>query len=220
MSVSTMALLSLQGVTGSRIIPAGRGNNSFPGNALMDMPHRDRFQQLTRPWQARLLGVALRYARERETAEDWVQETLLRAWRDFDSLTDTTAVYAWLLRILDRVMADDIRRQRRRQHLAPVITVDDELLQAHPAAAPGPFENLLQSREHARLEAAVMALPEPFSRVVMLRDLEGLPYREIARILGIPPGTVMSRLSRGRRLLAASLLRDAPAATTRRAADE
>jgi len=182
----------------------------------MDMANPQHFQQLTRPWQQRLLGVALRFAHDRETAQDWVQETLLRAWRDFADLSDPQAVYAWLLRILDRVMAEDLRRQKRRHRLAPVVNVDVELLEAHPSASPGPFEDLLQQQEHACLEAAVMALPAPFAQVVMLRDLEGLSYAEIARILEIPRGTVMSRLSRGRRLLTASLLRKTPSSADTR----
>ena len=172
------------------------------------MDQRHRFQQLTRPWRDRLYGVALRYTEHRETAEDWVQETLLRAWRSFDQLTDSVAVYAWLLKIQDHVIADDVRRQQRRHQLAPVVTTDDALLQQHHSSAPGPFEETLQQQSRQQLEAAVMALPDDFSRVVMLRDMEGLSYQEIAQALEIPKGTVMSRLSRGRRLLAASLLRD------------
>lgn len=155
----------------------------------------------------------MRYTDRRETAEDWVQETLLRAWRDFAQLADPQATYGWLLKIQDHVVADDIRRQQRRHRLAPLVATDDAMLQEHPSAAPGPFEETLRQQDRQRLETAVMSLPDDFSRVVMLRDMEGLSYREIAQLLEIPKGTVMSRLSRGRRLLAAALLHEPEVAT-------
>jgi len=173
------------------------------------MNRKERFLELTRPWRDRLYGMALRHARHRETAEDWVQETLLRAWRDFSNLSDAQAVYSWLLKILDHVMADDLRRTQRRQQLAPVVTTEDSRLLEHPSAAPGPFEELLRQQTGEQLEQAILALPENFSRVVMLRDLEGLSYAQIAQLLEIPQGTVMSRLSRGRRILASRLLQEA-----------
>lgn len=179
------------------------------------MDQRRRFQELTRPLRDRLHSMALRYSDQPETAEEWVQETLLRAWRDFGRLADPQAVYAWLLKILDHVIADDTRRQQRRHQLAPVINADDSMLQQHPSATPGPFEETLQQQNRKRIERALMSLPEDFSRAVVLRDMEGLTYQEIAELLSVPKGTVMSRLSRGRRLLAAALLRDQEAATSR-----
>lgn len=173
------------------------------------MNQQTLFQQLTHPWRDRLYGVALRYTRDQQTAEDWVQETLLRAWRNFSQLSEHQATYAWLLKILDHVVADDSRRHKRRQQLAPVLTTDDKMLQTHHSSAPGPFEQTLNCQIHNQLAAAVMSLPDVFSTVIMLRDMEGLSYQEIAGILDIPRGTVMSRLSRGRRLLAKVMLRNA-----------
>lgn len=135
------------------------------------MNRQQRFQQLTRPWRDRLYGMALRHAPNLETAEDWVQETLLRAWRDFTRLSDEVAVYAWLLKILDHVVADDRRRDNRRHQLAPVITTEDEILHRHRCAAPGPFEQTLQQQSHEQLLAAVKALPDDFSAVILLRCL-------------------------------------------------
>ncbi len=172
------------------------------------MNQQTLFQQLTHPWRDRLYGVALRYTRDQQTAEDWVQETLLRAWRNFSQLSEHQATYAWLLKILDHVVADDSRRHKRRQQLAPVLTTDDRMLQTHRCSAPGPFEQTLSCQIHDQLAAAVMSLPNVFSTVIMLRDMEGLSYQEIAGILDIPRGTVMSRLSRGRRLLAKEILRN------------
>lgn len=96
-----------------------------------------RFAQLTHLWRDRLYGMALRQTNARQMAEDWVQETLLRAWRDFGQLTEEVAVYAWLLKILDHVIIDDRRKEKRRHQLAPVIAVDDKDLLSHPCSALG-----------------------------------------------------------------------------------
>lgn len=165
------------------------------------------FAQLTRPWRDRLYGVALRQTNVRQLAEDWVQETLLRAWKDFSQLSEGIAVYAWLLKILDHVIADDRRKEKRRHQLAPVIAVDDQDLVSHPCSAPGPFENMLHQQESEHLVSSIENLPEEFRQVVMLRDIEGLSYNEVAYILDIAKGTVMSRLSRGRRILASALIK-------------
>nr|WP_067298059.1 sigma-70 family RNA polymerase sigma factor [Marinobacterium profundum] len=173
---------------------------------------KQQFQSLTRPWRDRLFSVARRQTRSQEIAEDWTQETLLRAWRDFGQLTDTMAVYAWLLRILNHVVADDSRREARRHRLAPMLMIaDDDFLQDHPCAAPGPFEQIMQSRSDEQVIAAIQALPDNFRQVVMLRDIEGLSYQEVGQALSLPGGTVMSRLSRGRRLLAGLLIKTAAA---------
>ena len=168
------------------------------------------FQQLTRPWRDRIYSVALRQSNTIATAEDWTQETFLRAWRDFAQLTDKTTIYAWLLKILDHVIADDIRRNSRRNKIAPIITTDDLFFKDQPCSSPGPFEKTLQQQTNEQLTLAINTLPNEFSRTILLRDIEGLSYREIANILDVPHGTVMSRLSRGRRLLAAALIKNQP----------
>lgn len=163
--------------------------------------------------------MALRRSGDRQTAEDWVQESLLRAWRDFGRLSDSQAVYAWLLKILDHVVADHQRREARRNRLAPVITTGDEQLQAHHCSRPGPFENLLRLQDREQLLAAIQTLSPEYEAVILLRDFEGLSYKEIAGILEIPRGTVMSRLSRGRRQLASLLLKRAGHAQLERTQD-
>lgn len=168
---------------------------------------RQHFQQLTNPWRDRLLSVALRRSDIPTTAEDWVQETLLRAWSDSDNLNNEVAVYAWLLKILNHVIVDDVRRQARRHKLAPVVMTDDTVLQEYPSAAPGPFEQTLQQQTDEQVSAAIKSLPEEFCSVILLRDIEGLSYKEVADILEIPQGTVMSRLSRGRRLLSTVIIK-------------
>ena len=182
---------------------------------MTSVKRQQHFQQLTRPWRDRLYGVALRQTRNKATAEDWTQETLLRAWHDFDQLTEKVTFYAWLLKILDHVIADDIRRNSRRNKLAPVVTTDDVFFQKQPSTSLGPFEKTLQQQTDEQLTAAINSLPDEFSRTILLRDIEGLSYQEVAEILDIPQGTVMSRLSRGRRLLATAIIKNQTIKNTR-----
>lgn len=165
------------------------------------------FDQLTRPWRDRLFNTALQKTNTSARAEDWVQETLLRAWRDFKHLSDQIAVYAWLLKILDHVIADDTRREVRRSQLAPVVSTEDVNILEHSSYKPGPFEQILQQQEDEQLINAIKTLPDNYRSIILLRDVEGLSYREISTILNIAQGTVMSRLSRGRRLLSTVLIK-------------
>ena len=169
---------------------------------------KEQFQQLTRPWRNRLYGVALRRTNSHEMAEDWVQETLLRAWKDFACLAEIITIYAWLLKILDHVIADDTRREIRRSLLAPIMIADGTFLQQQASAELGPFEQLLEQQTTTQVNKAIASLPDEFHLAILLRDIEGLSYREVADILNIPQGTVMSRLSRGRRLLATILIKE------------
>lgn len=166
------------------------------------------FIQLTEPWWHRLYNIALSYSQNRDIAEDWCQETLLRAWKDFMSLQEHVAIYAWLLKILDRVIADDKRRSIRRNQIAPVILVDDVQLLAHPCSAAEPFKQLVNQQNHRQITHAINQLPDEFRQVILLRDIDGLSYIDIATILELAKGTVMSRLSRGRRLLSRTIMNE------------
>lgn len=135
-------------------------------------------------------------------AEDAVQEAALRAMRYFDSLQGEDA-RPWFLGIVRRTCFDALARARQ----WPQPTGDDEDGQGSDTAdsAAGP-EALLYGREiGARVDAAIRALAPPLREVVVLRELEGLDYAAIARIAGVPVGTVMSRLSRARERLRQAL---------------
>ncbi len=161
-----------------------------------------RFYALLAPHLDRLLMTASRRTGPWADAEDLVQECCLRAWLGFDGLRESAAGYVWLLSILDGVIADHYRKAARRQVLAPLVDLDEAALLAVASQDQSPCEQAIADAEAGALQAALRSLPEVFAQPLMLHDFEGLRYREIAELLTLPIGTVMSRLARGRRMLA------------------
>jgi len=146
----------------------------------------------------RLYGTAFRLTRDRGRAEDLVQETYLKALRSRKQFTAGTNLKAWLFTILHNTYRNTARGDRR-----DPVDVDSGVVEAAGSisAGPNPEEALLEATLDHDLRAALDALPAPFREAVWLRDVEELSYREMAGILDVPVGTVMSRISRGRRLL-------------------
>ncbi len=142
-------------------------------------------------FSGQLFRVALRVCRDREKAEDLVQETYLQAWRSFHRFELGTNLRAWLYRILFNVYYSGLRRQRL--ELAPIEEAIAETIAYDP-----PTPQHLTDEE---VLAALERLPRDFQIPVALADVEEMSYREIADALQIPLGTVMSRLHRGRKLL-------------------
>lgn len=153
-----------------------------------------------------LYQTALRLTGNRAEADDVVQETYLRAYRSFARFNPGTNCRAWLFTILRNAFLNRLRGQRRE-----VLEADmDQLETAQERTAagePSPEETFFQTVLHGDVDRALKALPLVFREAVILVDLEGLSYREAAEVLGCPIGTVMSRLSRGRRLLRVALAR-------------
>jgi RNA polymerase sigma-70 factor (ECF subfamily) len=148
-----------------------------------------------------LFATALRLTRNRPDAEDLVQDTYVKAFRFADRFTRGTNLKAWLYTILHNTW-----RNRRREASRDTVEVDsDRVEQAAamdgPAALDTPERILLRATLDADLQAALDELPDAFREAVWLRDVEEFSYAEIAEMLGVPMGTVMSRISRGRRLL-------------------
>lgn len=149
-----------------------------------------------------LYNLGLRLTHNRAEAEDLVQETYLRAFKNFHRFNPGTNCRAWLFTILRNVFLNRIRRNR-----TEMLEGDEEFpgadLDSLPSATFGgtPEDEFFQTIVHGDVERALRALPSPFLETVLLADLEGLSYREVAEVLGCPIGTVMSRLSRGRALL-------------------
>jgi len=160
----------------------------------------ERFETDALPHLRALYGTAYRMTRNAHDAEDLVQETFLRAYRGFDRFEPGTNIRAWLFTILHRVRTDAFRRAGRSPQTVEMI--------GEGPAVPAPQEALASGAED--IERALAALPEVFRVAVLLRDVEDLSYDEIAGVLDIPIGTVMSRIHRGRVLLRAALSKRTP----------
>lgn len=161
------------------------------------------FEALTLPHLPRLLRIAACYGESE--AEDCVQETYLRAWVAFDQLRDPAAVFSWLVRILRGVAFERRRSQSRRQKLVYITELEAAHEERVASDEPRPLDLLLARAESRRLREALGTIPERFAEAVELHDLDGLTYHEIAKVTSLAIGTVMSRISRGRRLLAEAL---------------
>jgi len=155
-----------------------------------------------------LYGAALRLTRNADKAQDLVQDTYLKAIRSRGRFERGTNLKAWLYTILHNTW-----RNRQRDGARSRIDFDSEVVEeaadgggrGPSAQVDSPETILLRATLDADLQAALDALPESFREVVWLRDVDELSYQEIAAVMGVPIGTVMSRLSRGRKQLAASL---------------
>jgi RNA polymerase sigma-70 factor (ECF subfamily) len=166
---------------------------------------RARFDALVLPHLDRLLAFARRRTDSLADAEDAVQEACIRAWIGFGDLRDDLKVRSWLYRILRTALSDAREKSGRRRNLVSITRLEqahDELL--------GGDENAVFGEVAARLSSEVvhMALaeiPEDFATAVELHDIDGFKYVEIADIVGVPIGTVMSRIARGRKLLAGAI---------------
>jgi RNA polymerase sigma-70 factor (ECF subfamily) len=140
--------------------------------------------------------MAYRLTGNAHDAEDLVQETMLRAHRAFDRYRPGTNARAWLFTILHRLRTDDLRRKGRRPETV-------ELADDGPPVPAAHEQSLTSGRED--IVRALEGLPEAFRSAVVLRDIEEFTYAEIAKILGVPVGTVMSRIHRGRAQLRQAL---------------
>jgi RNA polymerase sigma-70 factor (ECF subfamily) len=150
-----------------------------------------------------LYGTALRLTRDRDRAQDLVQDTYLKAFRARAGFATGTNLKAWLFTILHNTW-----RNRRRDEARARVEFDSDAVALAAEAPTGtaavtesPEALLLRANVGAELRAALDQLPEAFREAVWLRDVEELSYQEIADVMDIPVGTVMSRISRGRRQL-------------------
>jgi len=159
-----------------------------------------RFERDVIPYMRQLYPAAVRITGNPSDAEDLVQETIAKAYRSFHQFTPGTNLRAWLYRIMANTGNSAFRKQRREPPLSLYGDVQEVPAQAGPQAEP------VKSAEAEALERlpdsdvlqALRELPEGFRAVVYLADIEGYAYKEIAEMLDVPLGTVMSRLHRGR----------------------
>jgi RNA polymerase sigma-70 factor (ECF subfamily) len=146
-----------------------------------------------------LYSTARRLTRNPDAAEDLVHDTYVKAFRHRRRFRDGTNLRAWLTAILHNTFLNDVRRRKG----SPVTLAegDEDLADRRPAPGPTPEDALIARAEAEAVDAALAEVPEPFREAVWLRDAQEMTYAEIAEVLQVPLGTVMSRISRGRRLL-------------------
>ena len=172
------------------------------------MPEQDlknRFTEEAMPLLDQLYGGALRMTRNPQDAEDLVQETYLKAYKGFDRFTPGTNLKAGLYRIMTNTYINTYRKKQRR----PLVTSADEVTDNQLYTSSSHDSTGLESAEvealkqmpNSRISEALNSLNEDYRMVVYYADVEGLAYKEIAEVMDIPLGTVMSRLHRGRKQL-------------------
>lgn len=157
-----------------------------------------------------LYGAAYRLTRNARDAEDLVQDSLLRAYKFWDSFQQDSNCKAWLLRIVTNTFINEYQRKKRSREVLDAATAEQDatdgvLVQTSARDKQSPDQAMLQASVSDDVQRALEQLPDDFRTAVVLCDMQGLSYKEIADIMETPVGTVMSRLFRGRKLLAAAL---------------
>ena len=181
--------------------------SSVPAQTDQDL--LERFERDVLPMLPSLYGAALRMTRNPADAEDLLQDTTLRAYRGFASFREGTNLKAWLYRILTNSFINTYRKkQREPKTVDGPEDLDEWFLYDRLGAenvARSAEEDVLQNIPDADVKDALESIPENFRMAVLLADVEGFAYKEIAEITGVPIGTVMSRLHRGRKALEKAL---------------
>jgi RNA polymerase sigma-70 factor (ECF subfamily) len=153
------------------------------------------FEELAMPYFAQLYNFACWLTGDRAAAEDLVQETMMKALRGFSSYRQGTNFRAWMYRILRNTFLTS------QSGLKTVVSLDSDDAPPEPSTEETPESVLLARYEQHAIQSALESLPVQFREVILLCDMEEMTYQEISQALGIPIGTVMSRLSRARRAM-------------------
>ena len=167
-----------------------------------------RFEKDALIFASALYGAALRYTKNPQDAQDLVQDTYAKAFTSFHQFEPGTNLKAWLYRILTTTFINNYRKDQRRPLLSGSELEDWQIADAasHTSDLGKSAEDeVLENIADRDVKEALAAMPEDFRMAVYLSDVEGFSYKEIAEIMGVPTGTVMSRLHRGRKLLRESL---------------
>jgi len=160
------------------------------------------FEPLVEKYRDRVWRLAFNVLRDAEEARDVAQEAFIRAWQALPSFRGQSAFYTWLFRIVMNVATDRARQRAARGRAFGTERIPEEDWdRVMVDQSPGPAEAARRAEERERIGRALAALPEHHRTIIMLSDLQGLSYREIAEVLDVPMGTVMSRLHNARKRL-------------------
>jgi RNA polymerase sigma-70 factor (ECF subfamily) len=159
---------------------------------------KDAFERQAEKVFPSVFGTALRLTRSREEAEDLAQEAIVRAYEAWDRF-DGSNFKAWILRIVTNLYINRYRQKQRTPQLGSL--EDENALEPTAVESEEPDRLLFDELVGAEVEEALGKVPEDFRLAVILSDIEGLSYQEIADVTGVPIGTVRSRLARGRAIL-------------------
>lgn len=186
-------------------------------NAASQDARRKEFQEKALPLLNEVYGVALRMTRNPQAAEDLVSEAYARAWKSLDQFQPGTNIRAWLYRILTNAYINGYRKTRREPEKVSLDAYDrvedfhffNRVAAEAGGRSPDPFESVVGRFTDRDFQKALDGLPDEYRAAVILYDLQGLSYQEVADALEVPLGTVRSRLARGRKILQEALWRHA-----------
>jgi RNA polymerase sigma-70 factor (ECF subfamily) len=168
------------------------------------------FETAAMPYVDSLYNTAYRMTRNSEDAEDLVQETYLKAYKYYDKFEEGTNFKAWLFKIMKNTFFNNYRKKKLTPHKIDFSEIEESYERVIQKNAPDlirdPESEIFQDMMDADVKRALDSLPHDYKMVVLLADIEGFSYKEIAEILDCPVGTVMSRLYRGRKMLERTLL--------------
>lgn len=164
---------------------------------------QDAFGQLVLAHQNKVYTLCVHMVTDREEAADLAQEAFLKAWRNLASFHEKSSFATWMHRLTTNVCLDFLRKQSRRQNISVTVSLDDEETGwTEPADhRQDPQEHLEREEQKRTLDRALNELPEPQRRILLMREVAGMSYQEIAEALDADLGTIKSRIARSRERL-------------------